>query len=187
MLETVSWDVGTARLLTRLPRAAPGARSSSPTAAPDRGRWSARATCARTRAWPAPPTARPAPSWTSTPPYAGPGTGWDLHEYRHSGLTELGVQDTSLLMLMAKSRHKKPENVRRYSKPSHAAISKLTSPHAPGDAPRRVTSLGRTGDPARSAADAPAPSPFALRGDPGCRAGHPPVRTRPYFSFSRCG
>ncbi|MCA1185951.1 hypothetical protein LCD36_05755 [Saccharopolyspora sp. 6T] len=41
----------------------------------------------------------------------GPGTGWDLHEYRHSGLTELGVQGASLLMLMAKSRHKKPENV----------------------------------------------------------------------------
>jgi hypothetical protein len=41
-----------------------------------------------------------------------PGTGWDLHEYRHSGLTHLGEQGASLPMLMAKSRHKKPENVR---------------------------------------------------------------------------
>ncbi|MGW6357841.1 hypothetical protein ACWFR5_22370 [Streptomyces sp. NPDC055092] len=38
--------------------------------------------------------------------------GWDLHEYRHSGLTHLGEQGASLPMLMAKSRHKKPENVR---------------------------------------------------------------------------
>ena len=59
------------------------------------------------------------PSSTSTPSYAGRDR-LDLHEYRPSGLTELGVQGASLLMLMAKSRHKKPENVRRYFKPSHA-------------------------------------------------------------------
>lgn len=47
----------------------------------------------------------------------GPGTGWDLHEWRHSGLTHLGEQGASLLMLMAKSRHRKPENVRRYFEP----------------------------------------------------------------------
>ncbi|TVZ94925.1 hypothetical protein FB157_10428 [Streptomyces sp. BK340] len=39
-------------------------------------------------------------------------------------------------MLMAKSRHKKPENVRRYFKPSPEAIAKLTSLLAPGDARR---------------------------------------------------
>lgn len=48
----------------------------------------------------------------------GLGTGWDLREYRHSSLTHLGEQGASLLMLMAKSRHKKPENLRRYFKPS---------------------------------------------------------------------
>jgi hypothetical protein len=37
-----------------------------------------------------------------------------LHEYRHSALTHLGEQGACLLMLMAKSRQKKPENVRRY-------------------------------------------------------------------------
>ncbi|KPC85431.1 hypothetical protein ADL35_14555 [Streptomyces sp. NRRL WC-3753] len=30
-------------------------------------------------------------------------------------------------MLMSKSRHKKPENVRRYAKPSPEAISELTA------------------------------------------------------------
>jgi hypothetical protein len=48
----------------------------------------------------------------------GSGTGWDLHEYRHSSLTHLGEHGASLLMLMAKSRHKKPENVRRYFHPT---------------------------------------------------------------------
>jgi hypothetical protein len=62
----------------------------------------------------------------------GSGTGWDLHEYRHSSLTHLGEQGASLLMLMAKSRHKKPENVRRYFKPSPEAIADLTSLLAPG-------------------------------------------------------
>lgn len=59
----------------------------------------------------------------------GPGTGWDLHEYRHSTLTHLGKQDASLLM--AKSRHKKPENLRRCFKLSPEAISELTSLLAP--------------------------------------------------------
>ncbi|MDQ0578558.1 hypothetical protein QF030_000736 [Streptomyces rishiriensis] len=39
------------------------------------------------------------------------GTGWDLHEWRHSGLTHLGEAGASLLMLRAKSRHKEPGNV----------------------------------------------------------------------------
>ena len=64
------------------------------------------------------------------------GTGWDLHEWRHSGLSHLGEQGASLLMLMAKSRHRKPENVRRYFKPRSNAIAELTSLLAPGDAPR---------------------------------------------------
>jgi hypothetical protein len=45
-------------------------------------------------------------------PYAGPvwaGTCTNTN----SGLTHLGEAGASLLMLMAKSRHKKPENVRR--------------------------------------------------------------------------
>lgn len=38
----------------------------------------------------------------------------------------LGEQGASLLLLMAKSRHKKPENVRRYFKPSPEAITEVT-------------------------------------------------------------
>ena len=62
----------------------------------------------------------------------GPGTGWDQHEFRHSALTHLGEAGASLLLLMAKSRHKKAENVRRYFKPSHEAIAEVTSLLAPG-------------------------------------------------------
>jgi hypothetical protein len=36
-------------------------------------------------------------------------------------------------MLMARSRHMKPENVRRYFKPSPEAIAEVTSLLAPGD------------------------------------------------------
>ncbi|GES40658.1 putative integrase [Rhodococcus aetherivorans] len=57
----------------------------------------------------------------------GPGTGWDLHELRHSGLTHLGEAGASLLELMAKSRHRKPDNLRRYFKPSPAAMRGITS------------------------------------------------------------
>jgi hypothetical protein len=39
-------------------------------------------------------------------------------------------------MLMAKSRHKKPENVRRYFHPSPEAIAERTSLLAPGDSGR---------------------------------------------------
>ncbi|MCZ4118668.1 hypothetical protein O3X23_04540 [Streptomyces sp. H39-S7] len=66
----------------------------------------------------------------------GPGTGWDLHEYRPSSLTHLGEARASLLMLMAKSRHKKPENLRRYFKPSAKAIAEVTTLLAPGDSRR---------------------------------------------------
>lgn len=61
------------------------------------------------------------------------GSGWDLHEWPHSGLTHLGEAGVSLLMLMAKSRHRKPENVKRYFKPSPEAIPEITGLLAPGD------------------------------------------------------
>lgn len=67
---------------------------------------------------------------------AGPGTGWDLHEYRRSSLTHLGEAGASELMLMARSRHKKPENVPRYLHPSAEPIAEVTSLLAPGDGRR---------------------------------------------------
>ncbi|MEU5760074.1 site-specific integrase [Nocardia sp. NPDC047648] len=57
----------------------------------------------------------------------GPGTGWVLHELRHSGLTHLGESGASLLELMAKSHHRKAENLRRYFKPSPQAMRDLTA------------------------------------------------------------
>ncbi|TMR31748.1 phage integrase family protein [Nonomuraea zeae] len=70
-----------------------------------------------------------------------PVTGWDLHEYRHSGLTHLSEAGAGLPMLMAKSRHKQPENVRRYFHLSAEAIAEVTSLLAPGD--RRRGGLGQ--------------------------------------------
>ncbi|MFJ2195667.1 tyrosine-type recombinase/integrase [Streptomyces violaceusniger] len=136
VLEPVYWDAGTARLLPRLlkgrtrgpvfvthRRPGPGKVVSPRDVCPDTGL--ARLSYGQARALLDEHTA-----------LRGPGTGWDLHEYRHSALTHLGEQGASLLMLMAKSRHKKPENVRRYFKPSPEAIAELTSLLAPGDARR---------------------------------------------------
>ncbi|GAA2607204.1 MULTISPECIES: site-specific integrase [Streptomyces] len=136
VLETVYWDAGTARLLPRLlkgrtrgpvfvthRRPGPGKVVSPRDVCPDTGL--ARLSYGQARALLDEHTA-----------LRGLGTGWDLHEYRHSALTHLGEQGASLLMLMAKSRHKKPENVRRYFKPSPEAIAELTSLLAPGDARR---------------------------------------------------
>ncbi|WP_413115372.1 tyrosine-type recombinase/integrase [Streptomyces sp. CY1] len=136
VLEPVYWDAGTARLLPRLlkgrtrgpvfvthRRPGPSKVVSPRDVCPDTGL--ARLSYGQARALLDEHTA-----------LRGPGTGWDLHEYRHSALTHLGEQGASLLMLMAKSRHKKPENVRRYFKPSPEAIAELTSLLAPGDARR---------------------------------------------------
>ncbi|MER7517763.1 site-specific integrase [Streptomyces sp. NPDC126499] len=136
VLETVYWDAGTARLLPRLlkdrtrgpvfvahRKPGPGKIVSARDVCPDTG--FARLSYGQARALLDEATAT-----------AGPGTGWDLHEYRHSSLTHLGEQGASLLMLMAKSRHKKPENVRKYFKPSPEAIAELTNLLAPGGSQR---------------------------------------------------
>lgn len=135
-LEPVYWDAGTARLLPRLlkdrshgpvftthRKPGPGKVVSARDLCPDTGL--ARLSYGQARALLDEATAT-----------AGVGTGWDLHEYRHSALTHLGEQGASLLMLMAKSRHKKPENVRKYFKPSPEAIAELTSLLAPGNTQR---------------------------------------------------
>ncbi|MEU6718045.1 site-specific integrase [Nonomuraea sp. NPDC046802] len=131
VLETVYWDAGTARLLPRLlkgrtrgpvfvthRRPGPGKVVSPRDVCPDTGL--ARLSYGQARALLDQHTA-----------LNGPGTGWDLHEFRHSALTHLGEAGASLLMLMAKSRHKKPENLRRYFKPSPDAIAEITSLLAP--------------------------------------------------------
>lgn len=137
VLEPVYWDAGTARLLPRLIKGrtrgpvfvthrkpGPGKVIAPRDVCPDTGL--VRLSYGQARALLNAHTA-----------IGGvPGTGWDLHEYRHSGLTHLGEAGASLPMLMAKSRHKKPENVRRYFHPSAEAIAEVTSLLAPGDARR---------------------------------------------------
>ncbi|AWZ23038.1 site-specific integrase [Rhodococcus ruber] len=132
VLETVYWDAGTARLLPRLLRG----RTHGPVflthRRPGPGKYLAdRDLC--------PDTEHARLSYdqardlldaaTATD---GPGTGWDLHELRHSGLTHLGESGASLLELMAKSRHRKAENLRRYFKPAPQAMRELTSLIGPG-------------------------------------------------------
>ncbi|MEV0087608.1 site-specific integrase [Saccharopolyspora sp. NPDC050642] len=136
VLEPVYWDAGTARLLPRLlkgrtrgpvftthRRPGPGKVLGRRDTCPDTGL--ARLSYGQARALLDAHTA-----------LQGPGTGWDLHEFRHTALTHLGEHGASLLLLMAKSRHKKPENVRRYFKPSGEAIAEVTSLLAPGDSRR---------------------------------------------------
>ena len=130
--ELVYWDAGTARLLPRLikdrtsgplfvthRRPGPGKAAADRDICPDTGR--ARLSYGQARAL--------LDAATAT---GGPGTGWDLHELRHSGLTHLGEAGASLVELMAKSRHRKPENLRRYFKPSPQAMRGITSLIGPG-------------------------------------------------------
>ncbi|MEU1522730.1 site-specific integrase [Nocardia rhamnosiphila] len=132
VLENVYWDAGTARLLPRLisgrtngpvflghRRPGPGKYLAERDVCPDTGR--ARLSYDQARDLLDAATA-----------VDGPGTGGDLHELRHSGLTHLGESGASLLELMAKSRHRKAENLRRYFKPSPQAMRELTSLLGPG-------------------------------------------------------
>ncbi|MGN2639339.1 tyrosine-type recombinase/integrase [Nocardia takedensis] len=132
VLETVYWDAGTARLLPRLikdrtsgplfvthRRPGPGKYLADRDICPDTGL--ARLSYDQARDL--------LDAATAT---TGTGTGWDLHELRHSGLTHLGESGADVLELMAKSRHRKPENLRRYFKPSPQAMRDLTSLLGPG-------------------------------------------------------
>lgn len=137
VLENVYWDAGTARLLPRLIRD----RTAGPVflthRRPGPGKYlGERDLC--------PGTGRARLSYDQARDLLdaatagdGPGTGWDLHELRHSGLTHLGESGASLLELMAKSRHRKAENLRRYFKPSPQAMRELTSILGPGAERRR--------------------------------------------------
>jgi len=137
VLEHVYWDAGTARLLPRLIRGrtrgpvfvghrrpGPGKYLAERDLCPDTGL--ARLSYDQARDLLDTATA-----------LDGPGTGWDLHELRHSGLTHLGESGASLLELMAKSRHRKAENLHRYFKPSPQAMRELTSILGPGAERRR--------------------------------------------------
>lgn len=135
--EWVYWDAGTARLLPRLlkgrtrgpvfttrRRPAPGKVVGERDVCPDTGM--ARLSYGQARALLDHHTA-----------LAGPGTGWDLHEFRHSALTHLGrTPGVNLLLLMAKSRHRKADSLRMYFHPTGEDIAALTAHLAPGDTRR---------------------------------------------------
>ncbi|MEV0298450.1 hypothetical protein [Nocardia sp. NPDC050710] len=137
--ETAYWGAGTARLLPRLIRArtrgpvfvthrrpGPGKYLAERDVCPDTGL--ARLSHDQAR------DLLDAATAVDTP-----GTGWDQHELRRSGLTHLGESGAGLLELMAKSRHRKAENLRRYSKPSPQAMRDLTALLGPrADAEQRL-------------------------------------------------
>jgi integrase/recombinase XerD len=50
-----------------------------------------------------------------------------LHQLRHSALTHLAEQNTSLPLLMAKSRHASLRSLQRYARPGAEAVAALTA------------------------------------------------------------
>jgi integrase len=58
-------------------------------------------------------------------------TGWTLHQFRHSALTQLAEQNVALPLLMAKSRHRNLRTLQRYARPGPEAIAALTADRDP--------------------------------------------------------
>ncbi|MGW2419026.1 tyrosine-type recombinase/integrase [Streptomyces sp. NPDC001709] len=127
-LEQVWWDAGTARLLPRLigdrtsgplfithRRPGPGKKVDACDVCPDTGL--ARLGYGQARAL----------LDRHTCIGGEEGTGWDLHEFRHSSLTHLGESGVSEMLFMAKSRHKNPRHARRYFKPSATTMREVTA------------------------------------------------------------
>lgn len=125
-IEYVYWATGTARLLPRLiadrthgplflshRRPAPARRPPARDLCPDSGR--ARLGYDRAR--------------VLLDQHTSPGDGlpgWDLHQWRHSAATTLGEKNTSLQLIMAKTRHRNPRTVMRYIKPGAEAVTEVT-------------------------------------------------------------
>jgi integrase len=64
-------------------------------------------------------------------------TGWTLHQFRHSALTQLAEQNVALPLLMAKSRHRNLRTLQRYARPGQEAVAALTARHDPARRTRR--------------------------------------------------
>lgn len=63
--------------------------------------------------------------------------GATLHQLLHSALTHLGEDGVSAVLLQAKSRHRDPRTLARYSKPGIEAVAALTADHDRGRRHRR--------------------------------------------------
>ena len=77
-------------------------------------------------------------------------TGWTLHQFRHSALTQLAEDNVQLPLLMAKSRHRSLRTLQRYARPGPDARRRgradgLVRPGVPLLTSRRV---GLAPDPA---------------------------------------
>jgi integrase len=117
--EWIYWSSGTAHLLPRLLRG----RTSGPVFIADRRPVPARRPPARDIC---PTTGRGRLSYDRARVLFDEYTGWDLHQLRHSALTHLGEQGTSLGLLMAKSRHRNVRTAMRYVKPGADAVATVT-------------------------------------------------------------
>lgn len=90
-------------------------------------------------------TDRPGPCPTSTLPGVARVRAGTCTNTVTSSLTHLGGQGASPLMLMAKSRHKKPEYVRKCFRPSAETFAEGTSLLAPGAADGEALRAGDAG------------------------------------------
>jgi hypothetical protein len=73
-----------------------------------------------------------------------------LHEFHHSALTHLAERGASLLLLMAESRRKEPEDLRCYFKPSDQALAGLPACwHTTAAAGLSSSGTGSSGSPLR--------------------------------------
>ncbi len=59
------------------------------------------------------------------------GTGWTLHQLRHSALTHLAEEGVNLPLLMAKSGHQSLRSLQRYARPGADAVGAMTAAHDP--------------------------------------------------------
>lgn len=138
VLQTVYWDAGTARLLPRLLKG----RTRGPVFVTHRRPGPGKVVSPARRV----PGHRAGPAVVRAGPHAAGRAHrprrQKRHEWRHSGLTHPGEAGASLLMLMARSRHKEPENVRKYFHPSAEAIA---GGHEPACARRQPTPTRRPG------------------------------------------
>ncbi len=60
------------------------------------------------------------------------GSGWTLHDRRHTARTPLAEEGVSAPMLKAKSRHQTLRSLDRYVRPGLKAVAALTAQHDPG-------------------------------------------------------
>ncbi|MEV1179578.1 site-specific integrase, partial [Nonomuraea sp. NPDC049784] len=136
-VEWIYWGTGTARLLPRLLRLPEGhpdglARTRGPLFLAERRPVPARRPGLEHIC---PHTGRPRLGYDRIRVLMEQQIGLDPHQLRHSAATHLGEQKVPLQLIMAKTRHKNPRTVMRYTRPGGEAVAEITDLLAP---PRRT-------------------------------------------------